>query len=222
MKEFPSFTPAVCPPPDDAFGTGAVTRREPIQISTDSAKELGVGEISAENQKIQRIKESLRLSQELGEPLRGTFQSFGPVSDYREEIVVWMTAQGMNCKTIATKLGISTNAVSQCMNRPGFRQKVRAAIQESGKDQLTATLEAEVLPSIETLIQVRDNEAEKGATRVQAANSILDRFLGKPVAKVETETRITDRQASAEIDGLKQELAQVESQLKAVGVQTTN
>ena len=60
-----------------------------------------------------------------------------------------------------------------------------ALINAAGKDPVAETLRGEVMDSIMALVEVRDNPKAPAAARAGAANSILDRYLGKPIQKSE-------------------------------------
>ena len=102
-------------------------------------------------------------------------------------MIVYLKAQGLTNKEIADKTGYGYQWVCQITRQPWFRERFIAECEDAGKDAVQAFLKAEVLPSLETLAEIRDNPKAKEAARVTASNSILDRFLGKPIAKVEHE-----------------------------------
>ena len=74
------------------------------------------------------------------------------------------------------------------------------------------------MPSLEVLRSIRDNPNEKGATRVSAVNSILDRGLGKPVAYVESKTTLNIHTAADAADQVQSELEKIDRELQDRGV----
>ena len=87
-------------------------------------------------------------------------------------------------------------------------------ITEKGEAGIDTVLRSELLPSILTLAQVRDDPTSKGSEKIAACNSLIDRFLGKPVARVETSVapQLSDVESmQRELDALKAE----ETRLKA-------
>jgi hypothetical protein len=103
-------------------------------------------------------------------------------------LIVYLKASGMTNKEIADKTGYGYQWVCQIVRQPWFRQRFIEECEASGRDSIKSFLEGEVIPSLETLVEIRDNIEAKEASRVAASNSLLDRFLGKPMQKVETES----------------------------------
>lgn len=100
-------------------------------------------------------------------------------------MIIYLAAQSLSNVEIAERLGVCTNTVSRCLAQPWAKEQLVKELRDAGKDVVAEMLKAAATDSIATLLAVRDNPVEKGATRVAAANSLLDRFLGKPVARVE-------------------------------------
>ena len=59
-------------------------------------------------------------------------------------------------------------------------QEAKKTVQQ----EIKTLLEQEALPSLRTLITVRDSDKAKPSDRTNAANALLDRFLGKPQQSV--------------------------------------
>lgn len=128
-------------------------------------------------------------------------------------MIVYLKARGLNNKEIAEKMGYGLQWVNQITRQPWFRQRFVEECQSAGVDAIKTFLEGEVLPSLECLRTIRDNEDAKDASRVVAANSLLDRFLGKPIARVETESvskGLDD--ARATVDDLERQVASLRAQ----------
>jgi len=120
----------------------------------------------------------------------------------RHRVLVYLFAQGGSAKNVFQQLGgrwddEKNSAVSgtgeysyqhllNIRRQPWFQNELLEVIAENGSPLIEARLKLEMMASLETLIEIRDNTEEKGATRVTAANSLLDRYLGKPTQKVET------------------------------------
>ena len=60
-------------------------------------------------------------------------------------------------------------------------------------------LEGEVLPSLQRLKSVRDNETAKNSDVIVASNSLLDRFLGKPVQPISEDAKAPSEMSDEEI-----------------------
>lgn len=136
----------------------------------------------------------------------------------RHRLILWMTANGHSPQQIADALGITRQTVYTVRKQPWFREMFVRLTTELGKDSVTQFLKAEVLPSLETLREIRDT-AERDADRRAAADSLLDRFLGKPTAKVDTDGK-APADLPNEVATLQAEAARLSAELKAVGAFT--
>jgi hypothetical protein len=128
-------------------------------------------------------------------------------------IIVYLKARGLNNQEIADRTGYGYQWICQIVRQPWFRQRFVEECQAAGLDQVKQFLEGEVIPSLEVLRDIRDNDEAKDASRVVAANSLLDRFLGKPVARVETESVSSGLDdARATVDELEKQVANLRAQ----------
>lgn len=128
-------------------------------------------------------------------------------------LIVYLKASGMTNQEIATKTGYGYQWICQLVRQPWFRQRFIEECEASGRDAIHSFLEGEMIPSLETLVEIRDNERAKDASRVAASNSLLDRFLGKPTQKVETESTskgLDDARKS--VDELEAQVAELRKQ----------
>lgn len=100
-------------------------------------------------------------------------------------IVIFLKAQGMSNNEIAKRTGYTYPWVSQLLRQPWARVRLVEEITASGRNAVEEMLKAAAEDSVYTLITERDNPTAKPAERISAANSLLDRFLGKPTQKVE-------------------------------------
>ena len=57
-------------------------------------------------------------------------------------------------------------------------------MEQCGKDVIRAKFEAELMPSIEKVIEIRDDVNAPKQLQLRAAESLIDRFLGKPIQQV--------------------------------------
>jgi hypothetical protein len=135
-------------------------------------------------------------------------------------IIVYLKARGMNNTEIAERTGYGYQWICQIVRQPWFRQRFVEECQSAGLDQVKQFLEGEVIPSLEVLRDIRDDTEAKEASRVVAANSLLDRFLGKPVARVETESVSSGLDdARATVDELEKQVASLRAQNGLAGDQ---
>lgn len=105
----------------------------------------------------------------------------------QHRLMLWLRLQGHNVKETAALTGYTPQTVSNVCNQPWFIKAFCELSKELGKDAVQTMLEGEVIPSIQKLVKLRDT-AESEAVAKAAADSILDRFLGKAVAKSEVKT----------------------------------
>lgn len=109
---------------------------------------------------------------------------------YRKEkpehrMMLWLRLQGHNVRETAALTGYTPQSVSQICKQPWFVEAFCRLSKEVGKDAVTTFLEGEVLPALQRTLDLAKN-AEADAVRLAANREILDRFLGKSVAKVES------------------------------------
>lgn len=133
-------------------------------------------------------------------------------------VIVYLKAQGLSNREIAEKLGYTQPWVSQITRQPWFQNAVVEEIRRAGEDVVAKFLEGETLSSVQTLVAIRDDEAQKGATRVSAANAILDRALGKPTQYVQAETITRSGEAQKEMEQLERELHSIKESQKSLGL----
>lgn len=100
-------------------------------------------------------------------------------------IVFYLKAQGKSYTEIAKVTDYTISHLSQLCRQPWAQKRIMEEIRSNGGDAVRAVLEGEVINSLQTLVEVRDS-SDKDSNRVAAANSLLDRHLGKPIAKIET------------------------------------
>jgi predicted transcriptional regulator len=134
----------------------------------------------------------------------------------RMRLVAWLTAQGKSRTEIANILDVSPATVTNTLKHPSCKALVKSIIDEIGQDAVKTFLQTEVLSSLETLVAIRDSD-EKGQVRIAAANSILDRALGKPTQHIESSDAKSSEAVRVENEALNSQLEAVEAQLRAIG-----
>lgn len=92
--------------------------------------------------------------------------------------------QGYTPTEIAKLTGFSMQWVSQVLKQPFARQRFIQESKKTVQEEMKEFLEAEVLPSLQALKKVRDDDHVRAADKISASNSLLDRFLGKPVQPI--------------------------------------
>lgn len=146
----------------------------------------------------------------------------------RHRVLVYLFAQGGTAKNVFQQLGgewdetnnrpisgtgeFSYQHLLNIRRQPWFQNELLAVIAENGSPLVEARLQLEMMASVETIIEIRDNEKEKGATRLAASNSLLDRYLGKPAQTVRTEAPSTTASHEAEANELRERLKRLEQE----------
>ena len=96
--------------------------------------------------------------------------------EHREVVLLRMT--GASAADIAKQTGYSYAHVCNVLRQPWARKRIIEHMHRS-KDDMLAMLEHEAAQSVLTLVELRDNGEAPAAVRRQAADSLLDRYLGK-------------------------------------------
>ncbi len=127
-------------------------------------------------------------------------------------LIVYLKAQGFSNKEVSDKTGYTQAWVSQITRQPWFRLRLVQELREAGIDQIQQVLKSNALDSIFTLVDLRDDVQAPKAVRKAAADSLLDRYLGKPTQKFETEKASTP--STEELHNLDQQIAEIDKTLK--------
>lgn len=138
-------------------------------------------------------------------------------SNPRLRLVATLLAQGKTKREIATLLDCSYSAVINYAAQPIVKQYVSDLLREAGGNEVKSFLGSQILGSLETLVEIRDNPSARASDRTAAANSILDRALGKPTQHIES-TVSTIENATLEVADLTTRLKELDSKLAAAGV----
>lgn len=133
-------------------------------------------------------------------------------------IILYLKTQGKDNREIAAQTGYGYQWVCQIVRQPWFRKAFVEMVEEAGKDATEEFLRGETLNSLHVLVEIRDNPDAKEASRVAAANAVLDRALGKPTQHIKTERLATSDNAQDEMSGVERELAAVKERQKAMGI----
>lgn len=127
-------------------------------------------------------------------------------------LIVYLKAQGFSNKEVSDKTGYTQAWVSQITRQPWFRLRLVQELREAGVDQIQQVLKANALDSIFTLVDLRDDPQAPKAVRKACADSLLDRYLGKPTQKFENEKPSTP--STEELNHLEQQIAEIDRKLK--------
>jgi hypothetical protein len=103
-------------------------------------------------------------------------------------LIIYLKASGKSNREIAKRTGYAETHISQVLRQPWAREALLRELRAAGTSELDAILSANAADSLYTLVEIRDNPEAKSSDRITAANSLLDRFLGKPTQHVEAKT----------------------------------
>lgn len=150
--------------------------------------------------------------------------------------LLYLFAQGNSSRDVFVQLGgqldpvtklpvpgtgkYSYHWVCQIRRQAWFRQQLTQFLHETGKDLVQAKLQTEVIPSLEAVIEIRDNIDAPANVRLTAANSLIDRFLGKPTQVVQQIVPTTVQRFEEDAADLERQITQVEEEMQALNAAT--
>lgn len=114
-------------------------------------------------------------------------------------------AAGMSSKEVAEANDVSLVTIASLLRTPWFQELVTTLMAENGGNDIMAMFKAEQINSLQTVVEIRDNEKVPAVTRLAAARDILDRGLGKPLQRVEQSNSPTSGDPVAEVERLERE-----------------
>jgi hypothetical protein len=144
--------------------------------------------------------------------------------------LVFLYAQGMSTKDIYIQLGGEWDPVNNApisgsgqysyqhlhtiRRQAWFQTQLIKYMEECGKDVIRAKFEAELMPSIDKVIQIRDDKNAPQNLQLRAAESLIDRFLGKPVQQVQALPSASVDRYEKEASDLVRETESIEAELR--------
>lgn len=132
----------------------------------------------------------------------------------RHRLVVYLKATGLSNNEIAERTGFTVPWVSQILRQRWARARLVEEMKACGRDAITSLLQGAAEDSVHRLIFEKDNEQAKPSERIAAANSLLDRFLGKPTMRVESASTVTH--VSSDMTEVDQQIKELEEQERLV------
>lgn len=93
--------------------------------------------------------------------------------------IIELAIQGFNNCEIARLCDVTSVTVSQTLKQPWAREYMITTMRKESESNIQELLKEELLPSLAVVLHVRDNDQCRPELRMQAANSIIDRVLGK-------------------------------------------
>lgn len=190
----------------------------------------------AEYLEVEPTKDSPNMSEQLhgNKPPAVTIQKETP----QHRFLVFLFAQGLSQKDVFIQLGgqwdneknLPISGTGQftyqhlgTIRRQGWFQKALIAYMEQcGKDAIQARLETELIPSIDKVVAIRDNVNAPPNVQLAAANSLIDRFLGKPVQHVQKSVERTIQTFEDDADALQREAEKIEAELRNINPALVN
>ena len=103
-------------------------------------------------------------------------------------LLLMLKCRGLSNNEIAAQSGYTVPWISQLMRQPWAVKLMSELMTQAGVDEVQTMLKAECLPSLQTLVSLRDDSKVSGAVRAGCANSLVDRWLGKPTQNVKVES----------------------------------
>lgn len=110
-----------------------------------------------------------------------------------------MMAAGYQVKEIADFTGCCVATVSNVLKQPWAREYLINEAKKTVQDEIKQLLENEAIPSLKRLVSVRDSETARPADVISASNSLLDRFLGKPVQPMTNDAKPVAQMSDEEL-----------------------
>ena len=133
----------------------------------------------------------------------------------------WLFAKGFTAKEIAEAVGKTAATVSLLCQQPFFRQQVAEIIAEFQMlDEGALNVLRNAQASAATTLVTLASSAASEAVRASAANSILDRVLGKPVQHIQRTSTPVPVDPSGEKAMLEKEIGRLQS--NTVRIDTVN
>jgi hypothetical protein len=103
---------------------------------------------------------------------------------FEHRLILWYKLQAFNNKETAALVGFTPQTVSNVTKQPWFQTAFVQLAAEMGKDAIDTFLEGTVMPALQRVADLSEN-GESDAIKLAASKEILDRYLGKSVAKTE-------------------------------------
>lgn len=125
----------------------------------------------------------------------------------------WSDEKG-NCGPIHGTGKYSYAHISQVRKQPWAQESIARIMRETIQDPMAARFAELGSRAVDVLEEVMTSEKTAPNVRANAANSILDRHLGRAVQKIETKSDTTVRSLTMEASELQKELEEIEAQIK--------
>jgi hypothetical protein len=132
-----------------------------------------------------------------------------------------MAIQGFKVAEIAKHLGYSRGQVGTVLSQPWAQQRMIEKSTKSVQDEMREFLEAEVMPSLRLVKELRDDTKLKAEVRSRQAEILLERFLGKPTQPITTNAKEVSQMSPSELAAEAQRIVERERRENHSGVPET-
>lgn len=130
-------------------------------------------------------------------------------------VAAYLFATGaVSIRDVARACDVTEPTVRNLLRQVWFQERVTTLMAENGGKDIMALFKAEQFNSLITLIELRDNNKTPAPVRANICQDILNRTLGKPIQRIETEAKLTSDDPVAEAHRLKDELARSRERLE--------
>ena len=120
----------------------------------------------------------------------------------------YMFSTGLSSvKQVAQYCEVNERTVMNLLRQRWFQERVTCLIADNGGRDIMKLLRAEQFNTMIVMIEMRDDKKCPSAVRAGICRDILDRTLGKPIQRIETEDKTHSDDPVAEARRLKEELA---------------
>lgn len=176
---------------------------------------------SRESQRYQKERSVITLPAsairpEAADPTGGRLHGMTMVPNHVQEeqpyhrLAAGMLALGVPVDDVAAQLDVGKSSVTQWMREPWFQERV-LQLQEKwcGSKDFKKLIESEALSSFATLVEIRSDKTTPKALRASISQDILNRHLGKPIARSEVHATVVSGDPVAEVQKLEEQVAQL-------------
>lgn len=130
-------------------------------------------------------------------------------------------AMGMSNKETADSCQVEVATINSLLKMEWFNERVKQKMEELGYD-LINMFKAEGMASLQTLVEVRDNDKASNRDKLTAATTILDRVLGKATQYVEVKSEHVNSNPVAHIESLQKQVQSLRGELKILPICEAN
>lgn len=196
---------------DDLTDLFADIRSEPaspsdsLTVALPSSSRYPSASPNDNDEKLQKLRKLLGVETHL----HGQRPPNIPIDHEKPEhrLILFMKAEGYSNRECAIVGGYSDAWVSQVTRQPWFVKRLMEFIDEAGKNKVKQLLEATLVDSIFTLVEIRDDPKTPSAVKARVSDSLIDRVLGKPKQSVEIQEKTP---VESELSAIDEELAMYE------------